>query len=103
MLDLDKVTDKACHELYECDKLIIATGIHSKTKWPDIDSSRFQGLTLHSKDVGELYSHLMVLTLTTVAVVGGNKSAVDVVNACALDGRTVSWIVRPGDSSAGLL
>ena len=42
-------------------------------------------------------------SLTTVVVVGGNKSAVDRVNACALAGKPVSWIVRPGDSSTGLL
>lgn len=87
-----------------CDKLIVATGTASTPKLPtDIDWSKFEGPIMHSKDVGTKHPQLVSDNIKRVTVVGGNKSAVDVVNLCALAGKEVDWLIRPEGAGPGFL
>jgi hypothetical protein len=87
-----------------CDKLIVATGTSSTPKMPtDIDWAKFDGPILHSKDVGTKYPQLLAENVKRVTIVGGNKSAVDIVNMCALAGKEVDWLIREDGTGPGLL
>jgi len=81
-------------EILTCDKLILATGLNSKPNWPDISTSEFSGLAIHSKDVGLYYKDLVSPKVSRVTVYGGSKSAIDTVNMCILQGKRVDWIIR---------
>ena len=76
-----------------CDKLIVATGLFSAPLWPEIDFSCFEGPVMHSRDVGVRYDELLDEKHKEIIVVGGNKSAIDVINACAVAGKTVHWLI----------
>ncbi|CEN61015.1 hypothetical protein ASPCAL07684 [Aspergillus calidoustus] len=91
-------------EVLYCDKLIVATGTTS-TPWlpDDIDWTRFSGTVLHSKEVGQKHGYLTSPSVSSITVVGGNKSAVDVVNLCALAGKQVNWVIREEGWGPGFL
>ncbi len=90
--------------LLTCDKLIIATGIDSTPNMPrDIDWSRFEGQIMHSKEIGAKHDLLTSKDVNRVTVVGGNKSAVDAVNLCALAGKEVDWVIRKEGYGPGAL
>jgi dimethylaniline monooxygenase (N-oxide forming) len=86
-----------------CDKLIVATGLFSAPAWPDIDFSCFEGPVMHTHDVGVRYNELLDEKHKEIVVVGGNKSAVDVINACAVAGKTVHWLIRENGNGATIL
>lgn len=87
-----------------CDKLIVATGSSSTPKMPkDIDWTSFKGPIMHSKEVGTKHQLLTADNVQRVTVVGGNKSAVDVVYLCALAGKEVDWLIRKDGTGPGLL
>ncbi|KAG4427894.1 hypothetical protein IFR05_016625 [Cadophora sp. M221] len=88
----------------QCDKLIIATGIDSTPNLPsDIDWSTFEGPVIHSKDIGTRHVQLTSNEIKRVTVVGGNKSAVDAVNLCAMAGKEVDWVIRKEGYGPGAL
>jgi dimethylaniline monooxygenase (N-oxide forming) len=97
---LDGNNDK---EILVCDKLIVATGLFSAPAWPDIDFSCFEGPVMHSRDVGLRYKELLEERHKEIVVVGGNKSAVDVINMCALAGKVVHWLIREEGNGATML
>ena len=92
-------------------KLIVATGAHSVPYMPDLrGSKKFNGPIVHQKDLGksklltteeedvEKHSHITVL--------GGSKSASDIVYAAATHTshpRKVSWIIRTSGGGPLLL
>lgn len=83
-------------EFLVCDKLIVAAGVNSIPNVPgDIDCSSYSGTVMHSKDVGTKHGLLTSGIAQRVTVVGGNKSAVDVVYLCARVGKQVDWISSP--------
>lgn len=87
-----------------CDKLIIATGIDSTPNFPaDIEWSKFDGQIMHSKEIGKKHNRLTSKDVNNVTVVGGNKSAVDAVNLCALAGKEVDWVIRKEGYGPGAL
>ena len=91
-------------EVLRCDKLIVATGTASTPNMPrGIDWKAFEGLIMHSKDVGTKHELLTAGNVERVTVVGGNKSAVDVVNLCALAGKEVDWVIRKDGYGPGNL
>ena len=91
-------------EVLRCDKLIIATGTASTPNMPgEIDWKTFEGLVMHSKDVGTKHRLLTADNVKRVTVVGGNKSAVDVVNMCAVAGKEVDWVIRKEGYGPGSL
>jgi dimethylaniline monooxygenase (N-oxide forming) len=95
---------EAKRETMVCDKLIIATGTSSTPSLPDgIEWSKFDGTIIHSKDVGLKHQLLTSAIVKRVTVVGGNKSAVDVVNMCAMAGKEVDWVIRKEGFGPGVL
>lgn len=84
-------------------KLMVATGLSSMPKMPDFPNRKaFNGLILHHKDFGQS-SFLASSHVQHVCVIGGAKSAADVVYASAKAGKTVSWIVRKNGSGPSAL
>lgn len=82
-------------EILFCEKLISATGATSTPNMPEgIDWSKFEGPVMHSKDVGTKHQLLTSDATKCVTVVGGSKSAIDVVSLCALAGKRVDWVIR---------
>jgi dimethylaniline monooxygenase (N-oxide forming) len=91
-------------ETLACDKLIVATGICSTSRLPEgIDWSNFDGPIIHSKEVGMKHQLLTKHAVHRVTVIGGNKSAVDVVNMCAIAGKEVDWVIRKEGYGPGVL
>ena len=79
---------------YSTPKLAIATGMTSEPNMPDLPNrSSFLGPILHQKDYGES-SVLTSPDVQNIAVLGGGKSAADMVYAAAKAGKPVSWIIR---------
>jgi dimethylaniline monooxygenase (N-oxide forming) len=77
-----------------CDVLVMATGICSTPFMPSIDMSSFEGLVLHPKDLQKRKDDLLSDSIKTVADVGGNKSSLESASACAMEGKTVHWLIR---------
>ncbi|PTB79817.1 hypothetical protein M440DRAFT_1437012 [Trichoderma longibrachiatum ATCC 18648] len=80
-------------ETFDCDKLIIATGNFNTPKYPDVKTSEFKGLVMHTKDIGQKHEALLGKDVETVAIYGGGKSAIDAVNLCIEAGKKVHWII----------
>ena len=90
-------------KVLSCDVLIMATGICSKPRLPDLDTSAFGGLILHTKDLQRRHEQLTAKDIKKVVVVGGNKSSLEAVSMCANAGKTVHWLIRRGGSGPGVL
>jgi dimethylaniline monooxygenase (N-oxide forming) len=87
----------------ECEKLIIAAGVNSIPKFPEnLSWSGFSGLVMHSKSIGANQSLLTSSHIQRVTVVGGNKSAVDVVFLCAKAVKVVDWVISPDGYGPGI-
>ena len=77
-------------------RLIDASGMTSRPFIPKhVGQNQFLGLQLHHKGFGQ-YQHKILDDpgIDRIAVLGGAKSAADVVYACAKAGKAVSWIIR---------
>jgi len=82
-------------EFLFCEKLIVATGVTSTPNVPPgLDYKNFDGPVIHSRNVGAKHNLLTADKVKRVTVVGGSKSAVDVVSLCALAGKEVDWVIR---------
>src|ERR1700761_1679049 len=46
-------------EILTCDKLIMATGLTSRPKLPELDLSKFDGFSFHSADMNWRYKELL--------------------------------------------
>ena len=75
-------------------RLIVATGLTSMPNVPGLpNQDAFHGPIAHQKDFGQLAS-LNSADVTNLSILGGGKSAADMVYALAKGGRNVSWIIR---------
>ncbi|KAK0507822.1 hypothetical protein JMJ35_009711 [Cladonia borealis] len=85
-------------------KLIDATGMTSIPNMPHVPGQEgFRGLLIHHKDFGQS-TFLDDPKKKNIAVLGGAKSAADVVYAAAKAGKNTSWIIRKeGAGPAALL
>jgi cation diffusion facilitator CzcD-associated flavoprotein CzcO len=102
--EVESEEGQRAREVLECDKLIVATGTSSTPSFPQgIDWTSFKGPVMHSKDVGMKHQLLTADNIKRMTVVGGNKSAVDVVNLCALAGKEVDWVIRKEGYGPGFL
>ena len=77
-----------------CDKLVLATGITSVPSKPKFDLSSFDGFSFHSVEMGRRHEELTADSVNHVTVVGGHKSALEVVGTCAQAGKKVEWLMR---------
>ena len=85
---------KAPLEVLTCDKLIMATGVTSVPNVPDFNLSSYEGFSFHSVEMGRRNEELTADSVKHVTVVGGHKSALEVVGTCALAGKEVEWLMR---------
>ncbi|KAF7867141.1 uncharacterized protein EAF02_009927 [Botrytis sinoallii] len=90
-------------EFLKCEKLIVASGPSSDPRMPDLDTSQFNGPVFHSLYLGARHAELTDDKIKHVTVVGGNKSAAEVVNLCATAGKKVTWLIREGGAGPGML
>ncbi|KAK5033157.1 hypothetical protein LTR13_007122 [Exophiala sideris] len=97
-----KITTKTGEE-FECDKLVVATGLFTKPKIPDVPQSTYTGCSIHAKFLGRDHEKLIAdPNVKNVVVVGGCKSAVDTCTLFLAAGKSVSWIVRPSSHGVSL-
>lgn len=82
---------KAGEKTFVCDVLMVAVGNFSVPMIPDIDTSLFDGITFHTKDLRKRAADLASEDVQTVAVVGGNKSAFEAVCLSYKAGKKVHW------------
>lgn len=82
-------------DMLECEKLIVATGLHSKPYWPAIPrDDDYSGFVIHSKSLGQEHHRLTTDKIRNVVIVGGCKSAIEAANICLATGKHVHWVVR---------
>jgi dimethylaniline monooxygenase (N-oxide forming) len=85
-------------------KLIVASGHTSLPAMPDLlEQASFKGPVLHQKSFGK--ASLTILASSSsyqdVTVLGGGKSAADMVYDSVKAGKTVSWIIRQTGEGPG--
>ena len=85
---------KAPLQTLTCDKLIMATGITSRPFKPAFDLSSFDGFEFHAVELGQRQAELTANSVNHVTVIGGHKSALEVVGTCAQAGKKVEWLMR---------
>lgn len=86
---------------YRSSKLIVASGLFSAPNIPKIPGDDiFQAPIIHQENFGRS-SVLTLPQLQNVAVIGGGKSAADMVYACVKAGKSVSWIIRASGTGPG--
>ena len=74
-------------------RLIVATGLTSTPNMPVLpDQDAFQAPIIHQKHFSQL--SLDSANTSRISVLGGGKSAADIVYAAAKKRKTVSWIIR---------
>ena len=61
---------------------------------PELDS--FNGPMFHTRSLGKEYPRLEASDIHSVAVIGGQKSAIETLLLCIKAGKTVHWIIREG-------
>ncbi|KAL8906326.1 MAG: hypothetical protein Q9207_002101 [Kuettlingeria erythrocarpa] len=88
---------------YRSPKVIVASGLFSAPNIPKISGDdTFEAPIIHQERFGQS-SVLVSPQLQKVAVVGGGKSAADMVYACVKAGKSVSWIIRASGTGPGFL
>ena len=96
-------------QVWECEKLIVSTGLYSKERIPEINAEKFEGVSLHSGRLGELQQRVREdEKVRDVVVVGGCKSGVEAVSVFLPDLNPekkfkVSWLVRPSESGVPMV
>ncbi|KAL8998266.1 MAG: hypothetical protein Q9169_002671 [Polycauliona sp. 2 TL-2023] len=94
------VTDSA---QYQSSRIIIASGLFSSPHIPKlVGSDTFEAPIIHQQDFGGS-SVLNSPQLHKVTVIGGGKSAADMVYACVKAGKSVSWVIRASGTGPGYL
>lgn len=92
---------KAGH-VFQTPKLVVAVGHTSVPNMPLLrNQEQFQGYVGHHKAFSEA-SRTVLLNSKRVAVLGGGKSAVDMVYQCVKEGKEVHWIIRKSGEGPAL-
>ncbi|KAI9814840.1 MAG: monooxygenase [Pycnora praestabilis] len=87
--------------IFYASNLMMANGLTSTPKMPDLaNQSKYGGLLIHQEAFGQS-SVLTSPEFERIAVLGGSKSAADMVYASAKAGKSVSWIIRKSGSGPG--
>ncbi|MCJ1244424.1 monooxygenase [Trapelia coarctata] len=75
-------------------RLIVTTGLTSMPNMPALpNQDAFLAPIIHQKDFSQS-AFLDSADVINVSIIGGGKSAADIVYAAAKSGKTVSWIIR---------
>ncbi|KAF3914311.1 hypothetical protein AA313_de0201346 [Arthrobotrys entomopaga] len=75
-------------------KLIVANGIASLPKYPDLDWSKFSKPVIHHRYFGERRTEWDNESVRNVTVYGGGKGAMDNIVALLQAGKKVKWVIR---------
>lgn len=87
---------------FKTSRLIVATGTTSDPKMPNFPGQgTFPGPILHQRDFGAFMTQQYPFASQKLAILGGGKSAADMVYACAKTGHEVSWIIRESGEGPG--
>lgn len=91
--------------VYTCRKLVVATGRTSHPKIPSIDWEPSMRFVRHQKAFGELSQQPLPWASGVLffAVLGGGKSAADMVYELVKKGQNVKWIIRASGEGPALL
>ena len=85
------------HRFFLTPKLVIANGLTSAPNMPELKNrSAFKGIVAHQKDFGS--SNIITSSKKYITVLGGSKSAADMVYSCAKAGKSVTWLIRESGS-----
>ena len=83
---------------YHATKVVMATGLTSIPNIPELpNQTAFDGPIMHQEGFGSS-EVISSNAIETVAVIGGGKSAVDMVYACGKAGKKVHWLIREDGS-----
>ena len=86
---------------YRAPKLIVATGLTSEPQMPLLpNQEKFGGVIVHQKCFGRCAA-LSLPTVHSIVVIGGAKSAADMVYLSAKAGKAVSWFIRDSGNGPG--
>jgi dimethylaniline monooxygenase (N-oxide forming) len=87
---------------FKSKKVIVATGTTSDANMPILSGQEtFGGQVVHQKDFGEFMRAQPSPGRRKIAILGGGKSAADIVYTCAKAGNEVSWIIRESGEGPG--
>jgi dimethylaniline monooxygenase (N-oxide forming) len=80
---------------FHAPKVIVASGLTSTPSLPDLPGKQnFEAPILHQETFGQS-SVLSSAEIQHITVLGGGKSAADMVYASVKAGKSVSWVIRP--------
>ena len=86
---------------FRASKVIVASGLTSAPSIPQLPGiEHFEAPVIHHERYGQ-FPVLSSVEFQNVVVVGGGKSAADMVYATVKAGKTVSWIIRASGSGPG--
>ena len=86
--------DSSETRVFHASKLMVASGLTSLPNMPDLPGKeRFEGPVLHQESFGQS-TVLSSPDIQNVTILGGAKSAADMVYASVKAGKTVSWVFR---------
>ncbi|TGO63002.1 hypothetical protein BCON_0016g00950 [Botryotinia convoluta] len=90
---------------YTCRKLVVSTGRTSYPRMPSIDWESSMKFVRHHKAFGELSQQPLPWASGVLffAVLGGGKSAADMVYELVKKGQNVKWIIRASGEGPALL
>ena len=84
----------------EARNLVVAGGLHSEPFIPDLkDAPKFGRPIFHSKELASRFEEAK--GARSVAIIGANKSAMDVASLLADSGVHVDWIIRESGNGSG--
>lgn len=84
-------------------KIIIASGLTSKPNMPNLPGEEnFDAPVLHQEGFGQS-SVLSSADIHNITILGGGKSAADMVYASVKAGKRVSWVIRASGTGPGFL
>ncbi|EWC43841.1 hypothetical protein DRE_07285 [Drechslerella stenobrocha 248] len=78
------------------DKLIVANGIASLPKYPDLDCSKFSPPVMHHRYFGERRADWDKEEVKHVTVYGAGKGSMDNIVQLIKSGKKVKWVIRKG-------
>lgn len=100
-LQIDEAVPRSLH----CNKLAVASGLTSLPNMPDFPRTHgWKALMLHHRDFGVRSKEILKASSAykNITVLGGGKSAADMVYGSVKAGKNVNWIVRTTGEGPGI-
>jgi len=89
-------------QTFHASKLMVASGLNTAPNMPRfLGAEDFKGPIIHSIDFGaQEHTILHSSTIQNITIIGGGKSAADMLYEALQAGKTVSWIIRTTGAGA---